>query len=53
MKIEKNTNGGWSISVNGRLVGNYKTKQNAQAVADLSVISPNALRSFFARNFGE
>jgi len=53
MNVQKNNKGGWSISVNGQLVGNYITKKGAQAVADLSVVSPGALREFFAKNFGE
>ena len=36
MKVKQNDRGGYSIAVNGQMVGNYATAQGAQAVIDIN-----------------
>ena len=52
MKVQQNDRGGYSIAVNGQLVGNYATKQGAQAVIDINK-TPGALRALFSKLFGQ
>ena len=52
MKIKQNDRGGYSIAVNGQLVGNYATKQGAQAVIDINK-TPGALQALFSMLFGQ
>lgn len=52
MQVVQNDRGGYSIAVNGQLVGNYATKQGAQAVIDINK-TPGSLRALFLKLFGQ
>lgn len=52
MQVKQNDRGGYSIAVNGHMVGNYATKQGAQAVIDINK-TPGDLRSLFLKLFGQ
>ncbi len=52
MHVKENDRGGYSIAVNGQLVGNYATRQGAQAVIDINN-TPGALRVLFSMLFGQ
>jgi hypothetical protein len=52
MQVKENDRGGYSIAVNGQLVGNYATRQGAQAVIDINN-TPGALRALLSMLFGQ
>lgn len=52
MKVQRNNRGGYSIAVNGQLLGNYATKRGAQAVIDINN-TPGALRKLFTLLSGQ
>jgi len=52
MQVKENDRGGYSIAVNGQLVGNYATKRGAQAVIDINN-TPGSLKALFSMLFGQ
>ena len=52
MHVKENDRGGYSIAVNGQLIGNYATRQGAQTVIDINK-TPGALRALFTMLFGQ
>jgi hypothetical protein len=52
MQVKENDRGGYSIAINGQLVGNYATRQGAQAVIDINN-TPESLRALFSMLYGQ
>jgi len=52
MTVKQNNRGGYSIAVNGQMIGNYATAQGAQSVIDINN-TPGSLRALFTMLFGQ